>query len=142
MKKTAAKKTEEKVSKYYEATGRRKTAIARVRLYADQKKTLVVNNKDYMQYFGTEELQTAANAPLRKVKLMEVFSATVKVLGGGPRAQAEAMRHGIARALVKYDPELRLRLKKSGYLKRDPREKERKKPGLKGARRAPQWSKR
>lgn len=131
-----------KVVRYFETVGRRKTSVARVRLYPDKSNKIIVNDKDYKEYFPTEELRITANAPLRKTKLMEEFGVTVRVKGGGSTGQAEAVRHGIARALVKWDEGLRLRVKKSGYLKRDPREKERKKYGLKGARKAPQWSKR
>lgn len=129
-------------TKYYEAVGRRKTSVARVRLMEDNSGKITINGKDYMEYLSTEELATVANAPLRKIKMLEKFGVTAVVKGGGITGQAEAIRHGLARTLVEYDPELRLRLKKSGYLKRDPREKERKKYGLKKARRAPQWSKR
>lgn len=139
---TAKKALSKKEKGYYEAVGRRKTAIARVRLYHDKSNKITVNDQDYKKYFPTEELRVTSNAPLRKTKLVEEFGVTVRVKGGGSTGQAEAMRHGIARALVAYDETLRLRVKKSGYLKRDPREKERKKPGLKGARKAPQWSKR
>ena len=141
--KAVAKKTpRKKVSGYFEAVGRRKTSVARVRITADKSNKIIVNNKDYKEYFPTEELQVTANAPLRKTKLAEEFGVTVLVKGGGPTGQAEATRHGVARALIKYDEGLRLRVKKSGYLKRDPREKERKKYGLKRARKAAQWSKR
>ncbi|MDX1535284.1 MAG: 30S ribosomal protein S9 [Candidatus Spechtbacterales bacterium] len=138
------KKTKKKAKKgkYYEAVGRRKTSVARVRLMEDDSGKIVINGKDYEEYLPTEELATTANAPLRKIKMVEKFGVTVVVSGGGLSGQAEAIRHGLARALVEYDPELRLRLKKSGYLKRDPRQKERKKYGLKKARKAPQWSKR
>lgn len=138
----AAKTKKAKVSRYFEAVGRRKSAVARTRLYADKSNKIIVNEMDYKDYFPTEELRIIANAPLRKLKLVEEFGVSVKINGGGKSAQAEAMRHGIARSLLEYDPELRLRLKKSGYLKRDPREKERRKYGLKKARKAPQWSKR
>lgn len=146
VKKAATKKakTPEKAftGKYFEAVGRRKTSVARVRIFVDKKGVFTVNSKSLKDFFGTDDLATVANAPLRKIKMLEEMSVSVKVLGGGIRGQAEAVRHGIARALEKYDPDLRLRLKKSGYLKRDPRAKERKKYGLKKARRAPQWSKR
>ena len=128
--------------RYFEAVGRRKTSVARVRIVADKSNKIIVNSKDYKEYFPTEELRVTANAPLRKTKLAEEFGVTVLVKGGGSTGQAEAMRHGVARALIKYDESLRLRVKKSGYLKRDPREKERKKYGLKRARKAAQWSKR
>jgi len=138
-----SKKSTGPKGKYFEAVGRRKTAIARVRLYPEDKKLgFIVNGKVSQDYFGTDELATVANAPLRKTKLTEEFGVTVKTEGGGPAGQADAVRLGVARALVKFDEELRLRLKKSGYLKRDPRAKERKKYGLKGARKAAQWSKR
>jgi small subunit ribosomal protein S9 len=145
VKKVAAKKTKTpkaKIGKYFEAVGRRKTSVARVRIFPDKKSIFTVNGKALKDFFGTDELATVANAPLRKIKMLEEMSVSAKVLGGGIRGQAEAVRHGIARALEKYEPELRLRLKKSGYLKRDPRAKERKKYGLRGARRAPQFSKR
>ncbi|MEX0869804.1 MAG: 30S ribosomal protein S9 [Candidatus Spechtbacterales bacterium] len=139
--KPVAKKSK-KADKYYEAVGRRKTSIARVRIWDDDSNSFFINEKDIKEYMPTEDLLTATNAPLRKIKMIEKFKVTAKVNGGGSRGQAEAIRHGLARALVKYDPELRLRMKKSGYLKRDPRAKERKKPGLKKARKAAQWSKR
>lgn len=140
---TEKKEVKAPKGKYIEAVGRRKTAIARVRLYPEDKKFgFVVNGKTPQEFFGTDELITTANAPLRKTKLTEEFGVTAKTSGGGLAGQAEAVRLGVARALVQHDEELRLRLKKSGYLKRDPRAKERKKYGLKGARRAPQWSKR
>lgn len=134
--------TQKPIERYFETVGRRKTSIARVRIFPNDSNSFSVNNKDYKHFFSTEELITTANAPLRKIKMLEKFGVTARVQGGGIRGQAEAIRHGIARALVLYDPELRLRMKKSGYLKRDPRSKERKKYGLKKARRAPQWSKR
>jgi len=138
----AKKSSPVKKDKYFEAVGRRKTSTARVRIWADDSGTILVNGKDYKKFFATEDLATVANAPLRKLKMLEKFKVSVLVSGGGDTGQAEAMRHGLARALVEFDPELRLRVKKSGYLKRDPRKKERKKYGLKKARKAPQWSKR
>ncbi len=129
--------------KYFEAVGRRKTSVARARLYPEDKNHFfTVNGQSPQEYFGAEELAAIANAPLRRTKLSDKFSVSIKTKGGGITGQAEATRLGVARALVKYDEELRLRLKKSGFLKRDPRAKERKKYGLRGARRAPQWSKR
>jgi len=139
---TVTKKTVQKTKKYFEAVGRRKNSTARVRIWADDSGEITVNGKDYKKYFPTEDLATIANAPLRKIKMLETFRVSALISGGGVAGQAEAMRHGIARALVEYDPELRLRVKKSGYLKRDPRKKERKKYGLKKARKASQWSKR
>jgi small subunit ribosomal protein S9 len=128
--------------KYIEAVGRRKTAVARVRISASSKNTYTVNGKTLNAYFPIEILQNVVRDPLNKAKIESKFSVTAKVNGGGINAQAEAIRHGIARALVDFDIELRKPIKKLGFLKRDPRAKERKKFGLKGARRAPQWSKR
>lgn len=128
--------------KYIEAVGRRKTAVARVRLFNSKKSSTVVNDKDFQIYFPTFALQKTVQEATTLIKLSNKFLITVKVNGGGISAQAEAVRHGIARALVKYDIELRTDLKKEGFLKRDSRVKERKKFGLKKARRAPQWSKR
>lgn len=136
-------KTEKKAVRgvYFQAVGRRKTSTARVRVFKE-KGGITVNSKDCLEYFPTEELQRIVQAPLKKLKLEEDFSVLVKVSGGGIHSQAEAVRHGISRALVKYDAEARKRLKSAGFLKRDPRAKERRKFGLKKARRAPQWSKR
>lgn len=144
--------------KYYEAIGRRKSAIARVRIYtkkssdlsapenineAEDKAMLTVNNRDYVDYFHrNEELQSIAESPLKKLKSINRFKATVKVSGGGIHGQAEAIRHGLARALILFDENFAKKLKKSGYLTRDSREKERRKYGLKKARKAPQWAKR
>lgn len=131
-----------KPERYWEAVGRRKTAVARVRLFSRGEKEILVNEKPHQQYFPDIELWQTASASLRKMKLLERFRVVAKVQGGGVRAQAEALRHGIARALIKFNPDFRKRLKKSGYLTRDPRMRERKKFGLKRARRAPQWKKR
>lgn len=128
--------------KYFEATGRRKTAIARVRLYTKGDKTIEVNGMPFVKYFPTKILQSNALASLDKMRSMDRFKITATVKGGGVNSQAEAVRHGIARALVIFNPDYRKRLRKAGFLTRDPRMKERKKPGLKRARRAPQWSKR
>jgi len=143
---TTKKKTEEvpkyKFSgKYFEAVGRRKRATARVRIYDTKKAQFIVNDKEGEKYFTIDELIKLIFVPLKAVG-QENISVSVKVNGGGLRGQAEAVRHGIARALIKMDPELRATLKSSGVLTRDSRRKERKKPGLKRARRAPQWSKR
>lgn len=135
----AVKKT---VVRYIEAVGRRKTSTARVRITPSVKETAVVNGKTIAIYFPTAELQSIVNDPLLKSKLAAKFSVSVLVRGGGIHSQAEAFRHGFSRALVKYDEEVRTRLKKLGFLKRDPRTKERRKFGLKKARKAPQWSKR
>jgi len=128
--------------KYFVGTGRRKTAIARVRLYTKGDKTIEVNGMEFTKYFPTKILQLNALASLDKMKSMDRFKITVTVKGGGVNSQAEAVRHGIARALVVFNADYRKRLRKAGFLTRDPRMKERKKPGLKRARRAPQWSKR
>jgi small subunit ribosomal protein S9 len=128
-------------SRYIEAVGRRKTAVARVRLTKGSG-ALVVNDLPYDKYFTVLRHQTAVRAPLREAKEEEAFDVRVKVKGGGPTGQAEAVRHGIARALVLSSPALTKRLRQAGFLTRDPRMVERKKYGLKKARRAPQWSKR
>jgi len=129
-------------SKYIETVGRRKTASARVRLFTQGKKGIIVNGKPYTEFFPVVNLQKAVEDPMEKLKCLDKFGVTVIVKGGGPSGQAEAIRHGIARALVKLNPYFKKRLKKFGFLTRDPRMRERKKPGLKRARRAPQWSKR
>ncbi|MAG12611.1 30S ribosomal protein S9 [bacterium] len=131
-------------SKYIEAVGRRKSAVARVRITENKsgKGTLVVNEKNVVEYFPTTGTQITAREALSKVKGVNKFNTTALIKGGGKSAQAEALRHGLARALVKHDGELRDKLKKAGFLKRDPRAKERKKFGKKKARKSPQWSKR
>jgi small subunit ribosomal protein S9 len=131
-----------KSDRYYEAVGRRKTAIARVRLYTKGDKVFLVNNKPFDKYFSGPEFKNVIEAPLVKMNCTDRFRITSIVSGGGVIAQAEALRHGITRALVLFNADFKKRLKKSGYLTRDPRMKERKKPGLKKARRAPQWAKR
>lgn len=130
------------VKRYIEAVGRRKTAIARVRATESTRSSLSVNEKDIQTYFPTEALRLTASDALTKAKVAAKFKITAKVTGGGISAQAEAIRHGIARILIIHDAELRKKLKKAGFLKRDPRAKERRKFGLKKARKAPQWSKR
>ncbi|MEK7514615.1 MAG: 30S ribosomal protein S9 [Patescibacteria group bacterium] len=129
-------------TKYIEAVGRRKTAVARVRIYPGAKPTFTVNNKELALYFPTRELQRVAQDSFAKAESPEKFKVTVVVRGGGSNAQAEAIRHGIARALIAFDPDIRKKIKKFDLLKRDPRSKERRKFGLKKARKAPQWSKR
>ena len=131
--------------KYSYGTGRRKNAVARVRIYHEDKKNnnvFLVNQKDYKVYFPTTEMRRIAEDSLRvtdnKSKL--AISATIK--GGGKKGQVESLRHGIARALVTLDENYKGKLREAGFLTRDPRVKERKKPGLKKARRAPQWQKR
>lgn len=128
--------------RYFEAVGRRKTAVARVRLFTKGEKVFLVNDKPFDLYFPTIECQQIAAASLRKMKCLDRFRVQVKVKGGGLRGQAEAVRHGIARALVLFNLEFKKRLRRVGYLTRDARIRERKKFGLKRARRAPQWSKR
>ena len=129
-------------NKYLRAVGRRKTAVAMVRLYPDSKLSFVINGKDLEKYFGTTELRRVASEAFIKAKNDGVYKVSAIIKGGGISAQAEALRHGISRALLTSDPELRKKLKKAGFLKRDPRSKERRKFGLKKARKAPQWSKR
>ncbi len=125
----------------YSAVGRRKKAIARVRLVAGDGK-IIVNKRDLDSYFGLETLKMTVRQPLELTKAGGDMDILVTVTGGGLTGQAGAIRHGVSRALVKADPELRDSLKKAGFLTRDPRMKERKKYGLKAARRAPQFSKR
>lgn len=136
------KKEKIKPERYFEAVGRRKTAIARVRIFTRGKKEFLINEKPYQEYFLIPELQQIAAVSLKRMKCFDRFRVTVKTRGGGLHAQAEAVRHGIARALVKFNPDFRKRLRKTGYLTRDSRARERKKFGLKRARRAPQWRKR
>jgi len=131
----------QKSEKFYEAVGRRKTASARVRLYT-KGNGYTVNAKDFKEYFPLVSLQRILESPLRKMKSLERFRIEAKVAGGGAHAQAEAVRHGIGRALIVFNADFRKRLKRAGYLKRDPRQKERRKYGLKKARKAPRWSKR
>lgn len=126
---------------YYYATGRRKSAVARVRLIPGEG-ILVINGRSPSEYFGRRDLETVITQPLRITDNLGRFVASIKVVGGGVSGQAGAICHGIARALVVSDEELRPVLKKAGLLTRDPREKERKKYGLKRARKAPQYTKR
>jgi len=127
--------------RYYYGTGRRKEAVAQVRLYPGTG-TIVVNGKPAEQFFSREFDLVRARSPLQATGMAERFSVMVRVTGGGVTGQAEAVSHGIARALLEADPELRPTLRKGGFLTRDPRVKERKKPGLKRARKAPQYTKR
>ncbi|MCS7183963.1 MAG: 30S ribosomal protein S9 [Patescibacteria group bacterium] len=135
-------------NKYIEAIGRRKRAVARVRIFdnLDSKNKdqfeIIVNNKPYENYFQVINLKKIADTPLRKLRIFGIYKIIAKVQGGGLRGQADALKLGIARALVKINSEWKLKLKKSGLLTRDPRKKERKKYGLKKARKAPQWHKR
>ncbi|MBU1045846.1 30S ribosomal protein S9 [Patescibacteria group bacterium] len=129
--------------KYIPAVGRRKTAIARVRLFlAKDKAEILVNSKDFKGYFPSPGLQRTVLSALEMMNCLDKFNISIKVRGGGKNAQAEAVRHGLSRALIKFNPDFRKRLKKAGFLTRDPRMRERKKFGLKRARRGPQWSKR
>lgn len=134
-----AKKTEER---YTETVGRRKSAVARVRLTPADRNSFFVNKKELQNYFPTQVLRGRAREALAAGKPQAMFAVTAEVRGGGIHAQATAVRHGVTRALIALDPELRKKLKKMGFVKRDPRAKERKKFGLKKARRAGQWSKR
>lgn len=125
----------------YYGTGRRKKAVARVRLVPGDGK-VIVNSRELDDYFGLETLKLIVRQPLVLTETIGRFDVIANVKGGGFTGQAGAIRHGISRALLKADGELRLSLKKAGFLTRDPRMKERKKYGLKGARRSPQFSKR
>ncbi len=128
---------------YYYGMGRRKTAVARVRLYPNGDGSITINGRSAQAYFGTRETPAVTmNAPLRLLELGNAYTMTVRVIGGGTSGQAGAIRHAVARALLRVNPEWRLALRKAGYLTRDPRMKERKKPGLKRARKAPQYTKR
>jgi small subunit ribosomal protein S9 len=127
--------------RYYEAVGRRKRAVARVRLYPGDGQ-IVINEKELNDYFGRLQDVQDVVAPLHLTENGDRFNLSVLVKGGGITGQARAIRHGVARALLVVDPALRPTLKRAGYLTRDPREKERKKPGLKRARKAPQYTKR
>lgn len=135
VKKTAPKE------RYFEAVGRRKTAVARVRLFT-KKQGIIVNDKDYAVYFPTLRWQKEVLAAFDKMKIGDKLGAVIKVKGGGPSAQAEAVRHGISRALVKFNEEFKKRLRRAGYLTRDARAVERKKYGFHKARRGHQWRKR
>jgi small subunit ribosomal protein S9 len=128
--------------KYIAAIGRRKNATAQVRITPDSKRTFVINDRKIDDYFSVEEYRKVVQSPFALVETKDDFHVSIIVRGGGISAQADAIRHGIARALEKYNEELRSPLKSAGYLKRDPRRKERKKPGLRKARKRPAWSKR
>jgi small subunit ribosomal protein S9 len=138
----ATVKTVAKEGRYIEAIGRRKTAIARARLTPSTSTKVTVNHKELDAYFVTEPLRITALEPFLKVSLPTQFIITVIVTGGGIAGQAVAVRHAISRALTEFDHTLRGTLKKEGFLKRDPRAKERRKPGLVKARKRKQWSKR
>ena len=138
--KKATKSTKEK--EYFRAIGRRKTAVAVVRLTKATKNSYTINGRDLAEYFKTADLKKIVTSAFEIATPAEKFEVVVTTKGGGIHAQAEAVRHGISRALVKDDKELRGVLKKAKMLKRDPRVVERKKFGLKKARKSPQWSKR
>ena len=125
---------------YFYGTGRRKKSVARVRVYAGSGK-ITINNRDIDDYFGLETLKLIVRQPLALTGTADKFDIVCNVQGGGVTGQAGAIRHGLSRALLQYDENLRPALKKAGFLTRDPRMKERKKYGLKGALRAPQFSK-
>ena len=139
-KKVAAPKSYEK--NYIYANGKRKTSVARVRLHPNGTGLITVNDKTVEEYIPVVERVGAVKTALRLTGHLKTFDISVRVEGGGPNSQAEAIRHGIAKALLEFDPALRLTLKRAGLLTRDPRMKERKKYGLHRARRAPQFSKR
>ena len=132
----------ESKKKYFYGTGRRKPSVARVRVYENGTGSIIINGRDINDYFGLETLKLVVRQPLVTTELVDKVDVVVSVCGGGVSGQAGAIRHGIARALLTVNPEYRASLKAAGFLTRDPRMKERKKYGLKAARRAPQFSKR
>ena len=132
----------ERKRKYNYGTGRRKSSVARVRVYENGTGSIIINGRDMDEYFGLETLKLIVRQPLVSADLLGKVDVVVTVAGGGVSGQAGAIRHGISRALLTLNPELRPTLKAAGFLTRDPRMKERKKYGLKAARRAPQFSKR
>ncbi len=127
---------------YQYGTGRRKSSVARVRLYQGGTGSITINGRDIDEYFGLDTLKLIVRQPLVATKTLGTVDIVCTVAGGGVSGQAGAIRHGIARALLQVNPEFRAALKAAGFLTRDPRMKERKKYGLKAARRAPQFSKR
>ncbi len=132
----------ESKKKYSYGTGRRKSSVARVRLFENGTGSIIINGRDIDDYFGLETLKLVVRQPLAALGLLEKVDLIITVTGGGVSGQAGAIRHGLSRALVALNAENRPALKAAGFLTRDPRMKERKKYGLKGARRAPQFSKR
>ena len=132
----------ESKKKYSYGTGRRKSSVARVRLFENGTGAITINGRDIDEYFGLETLKLLVRQPLNLVGLVGKVDLVIKVTGGGVTGQAGAIRHGVSRALVVLNPEFRAALKAAGFMTRDPRMKERKKYGLKAARRAPQFSKR
>lgn len=127
---------------YFYANGKRKTSVAMVRLYTNGKGTITINERTFENYFPLFNDQEKILAPLKMANAVKTFDISVHVLGGGVHSQAEAIRHGVSKALLLFNPEFRITLKHAGFLTRDSRVKERKKYGLKRARRAPQFSKR
>ena len=132
----------ESKKKYFYGTGRRKSSVARVRVYENGTGAITINGRDIDSYFGLETLKLIVRQPLVTTETLGKVDVVVTVAGGGVSGQAGAIRHGVARALLLLNPEFRAALKAAGFLTRDPRMKERKKYGLKAARRAPQFSKR
>ena len=132
----------ESKKKYFYGTGRRKSSVARVRVYENGTGAITINGRDIDDYFGLDTLKLVVRQPLVTSDMLGKVDVVVNVCGGGVTGQAGAIRHGISRALLTVNPEYRPTLKAAGFLTRDPRMKERKKYGLKGARRAPQFSKR
>ena len=132
----------ESKKKYFYGTGRRKSSVARVRVYENGTGAITINGRDIDNYFGLETLKLIVRQPLVTTETLGKVDVVVTVAGGGVSGQAGAIRHGISRALLGLNPEYRASLKAAGFLTRDPRMKERKKYGLKAARRAPQFSKR
>ncbi|MAF42743.1 MAG: 30S ribosomal protein S9 [Parcubacteria group bacterium] len=131
-----------KASRYFQAVGRRKTSVARIRLFTKGEREFLINKKPYKTYFPTHELQEIVTSAFIKMNCFDKFKIVVLVKGGGIHSQAQAVRHAVSRALVEFNPDFRKKLRKAGYLTRDPRMRERKKFGLKRARKAPQWAKR
>ena len=132
----------ESKKKYFYGTGRRKSSVARVRVYENGTGSVIINGRDINDYFGLDTLKLIVNQPLVTTDMLGKVDIVVTVAGGGVSGQAGAIRHGLSRALLLINPEYRATLKAAGFLTRDPRMKERKKYGLKAARRAPQFSKR
>ena len=132
----------ESKKKYFYGTGRRKSSVARVRVYENGTGSITINGRDINDYFGLDTLKLVVNQPLVTTAMVGKVDIVVTVAGGGVSGQAGAIRHGVSRALILLNPEFRAALKAAGFLTRDPRMKERKKYGLKAARRAPQFSKR
>ncbi|MBI2453394.1 30S ribosomal protein S9 [Candidatus Peregrinibacteria bacterium] len=135
-------KQNEKLRKYYYANGKRKTAICRVRMHENGTGVITINEKPIEKYFTVKTDLDAIYSPLKMTHKLKMFDISIIALGGGIHAQAQAARHGIAKALLEVDETVRTTLKRAGFLTRDARMKERKKYGLKRARRAPQWQKR